>query len=375
MNIARSDIKLRFSDDGDVTVWIAEQAVIHCCGVSDDYLRQACRERYKQSLSASWRKVSENHEYFLGDSGKAWRYGYREGRFWYDYDRVPDRAPTFYRSQLPLKSEIVEFMREAGGNMMSREREVQLREDVLEQVSELVKTGDVDYYQDYPHEVTGKRIYNVTTATELAQSVAWILWIKENLKTNRFHELGFQTIKDFYGWVASDLAKRKLKGLEITTARSLRNKVSIMPDERSQIRRMLVGGKYCNQNAAILGKKQLFVDEETLEKRANQPQQEEDEDRRKLISRCLTIITSPGWIGYPSDQWDEINNLVKSRSIGMGKMLYQMSSVELKACRERLIMAHTNKLRYKNRHEYFTKLRQPERRYETMLLKTNNIVS
>lgn len=116
----------------------------------------------------------------------------------------------------------------------------------------------------------------------------------------------------------------------------------------------------------------------TLEKRADQPQQEEDEDRRKLISRCLTIITSPGWIGYPSDQWDEINNLVKSRSIGMGKMLYQMSSVELKACRERLIMAHTNKLRYKNRHEYFANLEKqkpPQQRYETMLLKTNNIVS
>lgn len=264
MNIARSDIKLRFGDNGNVTVWIAQRAIVEYCGVSDDYSRRI-KSDYKQSLSASWRKVLDNQEYFLGDSGKAWRYGYKDGRFWYDYDRVPNRAPNFYRSLLPSKDEIVEFMREAGGNIMGREREVQLREDVLEQVAELVDVDDVDYYQYYPHEVTGKRIYNISTATELGQSVAWIMWIKESIKTNRFQELGFRTIKDFYGWVASEVSKCRLKGLEVTTARSLRNKVSIMPDERSQIRRMLVCGKYCNQNAAILGKKRVFVNEETGE--------------------------------------------------------------------------------------------------------------
>lgn len=113
----------------------------------------------------------------------------------------------------------------------------------------------------------------------------------------------------------------------------------------------------------------------TLEKRADQPQQVKDDERKLLISNCLTIITGVKWIGYPNGAWDEINNLVRSNHIGMGKTLNQMNAEELKSCRKRLIMAHTNGLRYNNRHEYFTKLRQPERRYETMLLKTNNIVS
>lgn len=113
-----------------------------------------------------------------------------------------------------------------------------------------------------------------------------------------------------------------------------------------------------------------------LERQADQPQQVKDDERKLLISNCLTIITGVKWIGYPNGAWDEINNLVRSNHIGMGKTLNQMNAEELKSCRKRLIMAHTNKLRYNNRHEYFAKLREPQQqRYETMLLKTNNIVS
>lgn len=115
-----------------------------------------------------------------------------------------------------------------------------------------------------------------------------------------------------------------------------------------------------------------------LERQADQPQQKDDEDRKTLISRCLTIITGAGWIGYPSDKWDEINPLVKNSHFGMGKTLNQMSNDELKSCRKRFIMAHTDGFRYKNRHKYLADLdrvKQPQHRYETMLLKTNNIVS
>lgn len=78
----------------------------------------------------------------------------------------------------------------------------------------------------------------------------------------------------------------------------------------------------------------------------------EDDNRKQWISRCLVVITGRGWMGFPNGAWDEINELVKSKKIGGGKTLNQMSEEELKIAYKRLVAAHTKGLRYKNKDEF-----------------------
>ncbi|MEG1936979.1 MAG: transposase family protein [Rikenellaceae bacterium] len=263
--IIRNDIKIRHNDDDNVTVWLSERVVIEVCGVSDLYVRRL-RSDYKKTLPISWCKAVENQEYFLGDTGKAWRYGFKDGGFWYDLDRIPNRAPVCYRSLLPNKQELINFMSEAGGNVMSRERWVQVKNEVEEKVEDLIEIDDVSYYKHYGSEITGKALA-AKKALQLAESVAWVTFIKNSVEDGYYHTLGFKTIKEFYEWVALVIAERKLEGLKISTGRSLRNKIDLIAGDRTVIRKALVSAKYGNTNAAILGKKTSFVDTTTGEVR------------------------------------------------------------------------------------------------------------
>lgn len=262
--ITRNDIKIRHNDADNVTVWLSERVIVELCGVSDGYLRKS-KTLYKNTLPTSWRKATENQEYFLGDSGKAWRYGYKEGQFWYAYDNIPDKAPANYRSKLPNKEALVEQWRDGGGNVMARERMAEVKKEVIESVDERLEISDIDFYKFYKHATTGKRVFDAKKACELAESAAWVSFIKECIHTGHYISMGFRTIKEFYKWIAPVVSERQLEGLKVTTPRSLRNKIDVAPDDRVALRRALISHKYCNTNAAILGKKTAFLDTETGE--------------------------------------------------------------------------------------------------------------
>lgn len=265
MTISRNDIKIRHNDNANVVVWLSEHVVVNRCGVSEGYLRKRCRPLYKKSLPESWRKPANNREFFLGNTGKAWRFGYKDGLFWYDIDQIPDRAPTFYRLRLPTKSELIDVVTQAGGTLRSRERWTLIKSDVKEKVEDLIRMSDVSYYMRYDLQVTGGKAFPARKARELAESVAWVTFIKESLENGYYRSLGFKMIKEFYESMASLIAERKLEGLKVSTGRSLRNKIEVMESERSAIRKALVSKKYNNNNAAILGKKSPIADTETGE--------------------------------------------------------------------------------------------------------------
>lgn len=82
----------------------------------------------------------------------------------------------------------------------------------------------------------------------------------------------------------------------------------------------------------------------------------EDDNRKQWISRCLVVITSRGWMGFPNGAWDEINELVKSKKIGDGKPLNQMSEEELKTAYKRLVAAHTKGFIYKNQKNFLKQI-------------------
>lgn len=96
--IVPNDILVRETSDG-VTVWVSQRLVIERCGVDDGYLKSKCRYSYKQSLPASWRAVTAQPEFFLGAKpGKSWRWGRKDGQYYYDMDTIPNRKPADRKS-------------------------------------------------------------------------------------------------------------------------------------------------------------------------------------------------------------------------------------------------------------------------------------
>jgi hypothetical protein len=87
-------------DRADETVWIAEEYLLKKCELNEGYLRLA-RNRYKQGITKGLDKD------ILPDTGQSWRYGKIGKVFYYDFDRIPDKLPSMYRSQLGSRKEVL----------------------------------------------------------------------------------------------------------------------------------------------------------------------------------------------------------------------------------------------------------------------------
>ncbi len=259
--ILPNDILLR-ETPGGTTVWVSQRLVVEVCGVSERDLKNSHRVRYKRSLAASWRKVSEQSEFFLGDNpGKSWRWGRQGGQYYYDLDRIPNRAPCYYRDKLPAKEELIAEVDEQRLRG-SRERQAALRKLVEEQVLQLVDNGDIHYYMRYL--IGDRTVFGRDKARELSLSVAWCKFLKRALATDEHKALGFASQEDFLTLCAEILAKRNLEGLRTTTMASIRKKIYEAPNNYDELHHYLVSDKYGNDNARKLGKYQM-VDTETGE--------------------------------------------------------------------------------------------------------------
>ena len=102
MNIQSNDIVLR-QFQGNTTMWLSERYICNTLGSNmGDYLRIRGRLIYRQSVSPCFRSKD-----ILPDTGKAWRYARINGQFYYDFDRIPDRKDTRYRSRLGERDELL----------------------------------------------------------------------------------------------------------------------------------------------------------------------------------------------------------------------------------------------------------------------------
>ncbi|MEG1554840.1 MAG: hypothetical protein RR363_07450 [Rikenellaceae bacterium] len=100
--------------------------------------------------------------------------------------------------------------------------------------------------------------------------------------------------------------------------------------------------------------------------------QEQNSERKRLISDCLNVITGVGWMRFPNGKWDDINKLVRGDRFGKGKILSQMSSDELKDVHKKLIMAHKNGLRYENKDVFFKSQKKSKEVIEVSFIGINN---
>lgn len=252
---APNDILIRKTSDGE-TIWLSQRVIAAVCGISEAYLRVAARDRYKQSLPKSWSRLSESSEFFLGDIGKSWRWGRKGGQYYYDYDRIPDRAPTNYRSMLPSKDELIAEV-EHNNLRGSREREAQTRNNLLDAVSELTDNEDVHVIQSK----CGFQI-DIATARDYAKALAWCRLVKRTITEKSFELFAVKTAAAFYDLCAETISTQKIKNLKTHTANSLRNKVASMPSDADEQRSWIISGKYGNRNRMIVGKIE-FIDYDT----------------------------------------------------------------------------------------------------------------
>lgn len=255
--ILPNDIILRTTSDG-VTVWVSQRLVMECCGISEDSLRKTARARYKQSLPASWQKAADAADFLLGDTGKAWRWGRRAGQYYYDYDRIPDRAPARYRSALPARDELVAFVDDQNLSA-SRERRAAMRNALTAAVAELEDNTDARWIQTQ----SGYQI-DLPVCRDYARALAWCRFITRVVREGRTSDYGAATVGAFYDTCAAVLAELRLSNFRVTTAASLRKKLTGFPAEVEDQRRWIISAKIGNNNRQIVGKYPV-VDHETGE--------------------------------------------------------------------------------------------------------------
>jgi hypothetical protein len=106
-HLHKDDIVIRGKKGGD-TVWVSERLVVVVLDVTEEHLRTVARNRYAATVSTSRRDRD-----VLPDTGASWRYAKINGRFYYDLLRIPDTAPTHYRSRLGTREQLLEAQAEA----------------------------------------------------------------------------------------------------------------------------------------------------------------------------------------------------------------------------------------------------------------------
>lgn len=250
-----NDILIRKTSDGE-TIWLSQRLIMELCGVSDKHLKDVGRVRYKQSLPKSWASMAEKAEFYLGDSGRSWRWGRKAGQYYYDYDRIPDRAPARYRSMLPSKDELIEIV-ESENLRGSRERAAQMRNVLIEAVGSLENNSDAIWINS-----TSGRQVTIAIAREYSKALAWCRLIKRTVEQRQYELFGAQTVAAFYELCAETLTTLKIRNMRVSTVASLRNKIASFPSNEDDQRRWIISGKFGNVNHKIVDKIQL-VDYET----------------------------------------------------------------------------------------------------------------
>ena len=256
MNIQSNDIVLR-QFQGNTTMWLSERYICNTLGSNmGDYLRIRGRLIYRQSVSPCFRSKD-----ILPDTGKAWRYARINGQFYYDFDRIPDRKDTRYRSRLGERDELLHAADELAT------AEVRIAEQyAIRNLEDYVKAHirNTDFLRFRYYEINGVCKYNKDKAKELAEAMSWARSIKELVANGGYKDFGYRTKEDFYKACAQILHKKKLEGFAVTTGGSLRKKLVYFPEDEMEQYDFFVSGRYGNDNARKIGKCKL-VDEETGE--------------------------------------------------------------------------------------------------------------
>ncbi len=252
MEFLPGDIQIRSEQNGK-TIWVGERLIIEKCSISDNYIRLS-RTRYKNFLSPS----QQNFD-ILPDNGTSWRWAKMNGTFYYAYDRIPNRAPKFYRDQLPSRDELLEMVSQQQAATKS-EFNNRIREEIIRRVDEFFHNEDIQFFR-----YSAVPAFNPEKSVQLAQAKAWCCMIQKYTEGGRFKRIGINRKEDFYEFCTSIISDLNLEGLKIKKAKSLRKKIHYFPSfGTDEQRNYLISEKYGNDNRRIVGKFKV-IDPETGE--------------------------------------------------------------------------------------------------------------
>ena len=249
MNIGNNDIFVR-TYQGAPTVWVSEQFLCNTLGDNTaDYCRKYARPAYRRSVSPCHRT-----KVIFPATGKSLRYACIGGRFYYDYDYIPDCKGTSYRSRLGDKDTLL-F---AADNQKEKDRKITRKEAVgclLRKVTERVSCLDREYY--LRKRIGGVSKYNRDMARDLAEALSWLRVAREMAKDKSYRTLGVARQQDFFALCGSILNTRRLFGFTITTGGSFRKKLYYFPTAEEGQHEYLVSRRFGNDNARRLGRERL----------------------------------------------------------------------------------------------------------------------
>ena len=250
MNLLPNDIIIR-QYQGE-TLWLSQRLVMQVCGIEKDYLDTKARDRFKKSITKGYKYGD-----FLPHTGSAWRWGKANGTFYYDYDCLPDRKPTHYRSQFGTKQELLQGYQDFLATQDAK-KENQLKVMIQAQAKTFLDNTDIKFYM-YEAIVA----FNQKQAQEMATAKAWCVWMAQQIENDGFKNLGINKKQDFYQVCTDIVAPMKLEGFKINSAAYLRNKLNDFAlTEGLERLNFFISSKYGNDNALVVGKYPL-LDEST----------------------------------------------------------------------------------------------------------------
>lgn len=100
----------RSNNEPQSTVWLQQALLTQLLGVDEAsfnlYLRVKARPQFIKDVLPCHR----NHEFFpQSKNNRAYRWAKFNGEFYYEYDSIPNKAPTNYADRLPSRSELIEL--------------------------------------------------------------------------------------------------------------------------------------------------------------------------------------------------------------------------------------------------------------------------
>lgn len=235
------------------TIWLPEPLIMERLKISYNYIRRA-RCNFKKTL-----RKSQTNMQFFPDNGNSWRYGKINSIFYYDYDRIPDRNPNHYRSQLPTRAALVNMYNEQKRQNKQNTNDV-IKKALWSTATAVTNNEDINYYC-YHAPVN----FAPNKANQLAQARQLCNTIRAWTECRKYKKHGIKKKEDFFKIAAELTNEKQLEGLKIDTPKSLRKRLYYQwPEDRETQLKSLISKKYGNNNRSLIGK-QKVVDIETGE--------------------------------------------------------------------------------------------------------------
>ncbi len=242
--IQPTDILIR-KDGGQETTWISDRLLNELFNIST-YLRTKGRFTFNQSVPAA--KRNQN---IKPDTGKSWRWAKIEGQYYYDYNRIPDRAPACYQSNLPLQKDLVQT-RHALSQQQTNNFAQQFIEAISSDTFANIDSSDIQYFI-YKAAVK----FSPANAQQLSQARAWLNTIKTWFEKKKYKNYNLSA-NEYWQRLSTHIREMDLYGLNTDTPGSLRKKALYeFPEGREPQLEALVSKKHGNQYARVVGKNKI----------------------------------------------------------------------------------------------------------------------